>query len=88
MSEEKNQGQPSWRIRRKFFGYTIAFASLMMVYVAFRWDDLEIARELIAFSTAVWLGVLGFYTTGATLEDINLYGKYRKGENYEQEYGD
>lgn len=83
MSEDRNQGQPSWKIRRIFFGYTIAFASLVMIYVAFRWDDLEIARELIAFSTAVWLAVLGFYTTGATLEDINLYGKYRKGEDYD-----
>jgi hypothetical protein len=83
MSEDGNLNLPSWRIRRRFFAYTIAFASIIMLYVAFRWDDLNIARELIAFSTAVWLAVLGFYTTGATLEDINLYGKYRRSENYE-----
>ncbi len=88
MENDKNGKSPSWRVRRRFFAYTIGFASFTMVYVAFRWEDLGIATELIAFSTAVWLGVLGFYTTGATLEDINLYGKYRKGENYEQEYGD
>lgn len=83
MSEDRNKNMPSWRIRRRFFGYTIVFASLTMIYVAFRWDDLEIARELIAFSTAVWLAVLGFYTTGATIEDINLYGKYQRGEEYD-----
>lgn len=83
MSEHRNGKSPSWKIRRRFFAYTIAFASVMMLYVAFRWDDLNIARELIAFSTAVWLAVLGFYTTGATLEDINLYGKYRRGEEYD-----
>lgn len=80
MSEGRNEKSPSWKIRRRFFAYTIAFASAIMLYVAIRWDDLEIARELIAFSTAVWLAVLGFYTTGATLEDINLYGKYRRSE--------
>jgi hypothetical protein len=49
------------------------------------WDDLIIARELIVMATALWLGVLGFYTTGATLEDIQLNGKYKdyKGEEYE-----
>ena len=83
MSTDRNGSTPSWRIRRRFFAYTIAFASLVMLYVAFRWDDLDIARELIAFSTAVWLAVLGFYTTGATLEDINLYGKYRRSEDYD-----
>jgi hypothetical protein len=83
MSTDRNGSTPSWRIRRRFFAYTIGFASLMMLYVALRWDDLNIARELIAFSTAVWLAVLGFYTTGATLEDINLYGKYRRSEEYD-----
>lgn len=86
MTEEQDRKMPSWKIRRKFFAYTIAFASAIIVYVAFRWDDMEIARELIAFATAVWLAVLGFYTTGATIEDINLYGKYRRGDNYEHEY--
>ena len=83
MENNRNGKSPSWKIRRRFFAYTIAFASVMMLYVAIRWDDLNIARELIAFSTAVWLAVLGFYTTGATLEDINLYGKYRRGDYYD-----
>jgi hypothetical protein len=84
----RNNGQPSWRIRRRFFAYTIAFASSLIVYVIFRWEDLAIATELIAFAASVWLAVLGFYTTGATLEDINLYGKYKRiGENNnESEY--
>jgi hypothetical protein len=81
-----DSSHPSWRVRRKFFAFTVCFAALMTVYVAFRWEDLSIARELIVMATALWLGVLGFYTTGATLEDINLYGKYKlyKGDNDEE----
>ena len=44
-----------------------------------------IANELIGFVTAVWLAVLGFYTTGATYEDITIYRK-NKEIDYEQEY--
>jgi len=75
---------PSWRIRRRFFGFTVGFAAALTLYVALRWDDLIIARELIVMATALWLGVLGFYTTGATLEDIQLHGKYKayEGEDY------
>lgn len=76
---------PSWKVRRKFFAFTIGFAAAMTLYVALRWDDLIIARELIVMATALWLGVLGFYTTGATLEDIQLHGKYKA---YEGEYYD
>ena len=84
---DRNEGQPSWKIRRRFFAYTIFFASALIIYVIARWEDLAIATELIAFAGSVWLAVLGFYTTGATLEDINLYGKYRrKGEINESEY--
>lgn len=87
MPNQEQTNKPSWIIRRKFFAYSVGFASLIIVYVAFRWDDLEIARELIAFATAIWLSVLGFYTTGATIEDINLYGKYKmNGDYYDQEY--
>jgi len=83
--ENRNMGKPSWKVRRKFFAYTIGFASLVMVYVLLRWEDLMIANELIGFATAVWLAVLGFYTTGATYEDINIYRK-NKEIDYEQEY--
>ena len=76
---------PSWKIRRRFFAFTVGFSAALTLYVAFMWDDLIIARELIVMATALWLGVLGFYTTGATLEDIQLNGKYKdyKGEEYE-----
>jgi hypothetical protein len=82
----RNEKNPSWRIRRRFFAFTVGFAALMTVYVALRWDDLNIARELIVMATALWLGVLGFYTTGATIEDVQLYGKYKyyEGENYDK----
>ena len=85
---ENNNKRPSWKIRRKFFAYTIFFASALIIYVVARWEDLAIATELIAFAGSVWLAVLGFYTTGATVEDINLYGKYKgTGENTnESEY--
>ena len=82
-SMNRNEKNPSWRIRRRFFAFTVGFAALMTVYVALRWDDLNIARELIVMATALWLGVLGFYTTGATLEDIQLYGKYKYYEGEE-----
>lgn len=89
MAEDRNEGKPSWKIRRKFFAYTIGFASFVMLYVVIRWEDLLIATELIGFATAVWLAVLGFYTTGATYEDISIlrrnkevryeeYKEYRK----------
>ena len=80
-----NRTNPSWKVRRKFFAFTVGFSAIMTVYVALRWDDLNIARELIVMATALWLGVLGFYTTGATLEDIQLYGKYKyyEGEEYD-----
>lgn len=85
MIESRNENKPSWRVRRRFFAYTIAFASSVMVYVMIRWDDILIATELIAFSTAVWLAVLGFYTTGATYEDIKLFRK-NKETDYDEEY--
>ena len=85
MAEDRNEGKPSWKVRRKFFGYTIGFASFVMIYVIIRWDDLLIATELISFATSVWLAVLGFYTTGATYEDITIL-KRSKETNYEQEY--
>ena len=85
MAEDRNEGKPSWKVRRKFFGYTIGFASFVMIYVIIRWDDLLIATELISFATAVWLAVLGFYTTGATYEDVTILRR-NKETNYEQEY--
>lgn len=81
----EDPARPSWKIRRKFFAYTIAFASALIIYVLIRWEDLAIATELIAFAGSVWLAVLGFYTTGATIEDVNLYGKYK---NYSKESND
>lgn len=56
-----------------------------MIYVIIRWDDLLIATELISFATAVWLAVLGFYTTGATYEDVTILRR-NKETSYEQEY--
>jgi len=85
MAEDRNEGKPSWKIRRKFFAYTIGFASFIMLYVILRWEDLMIANELIGFATAVWLAVLGFYTSGATYEDVRLYTK-NKEIDYEREY--
>lgn len=85
MAEDRNEGKPSWKIRRKFFAYTIGFASFVMLYVLIRWEDLLIANELISFATAVWLAVLGFYTTGATYEDVTTFRR-NKEINYEQEY--
>lgn len=85
MTEDGNSGKPSWKVRRKLFGYTIGFASFIMIYVIIKWEDLLIATELIAFATAVWLAVLGFYTTGATYEDIKLFRK-NKETDYDEEY--
>ena len=73
-----NNGQdqftkPSWRIRRRFFLFTVAFSAATIIYVAYKWQDLKIATELIVMATSLWLGVLAFYTAGATLEDIKLF---------------
>lgn len=70
---DRNQDGPSWKHRRRFFYFTVAFAALLTVYVAVRWDDLDIAAELITLAGSLWLGVLGFYTTGAVYEDVKLW---------------
>lgn len=85
MAGNDNPNKPSWKIRRKFFAYTIAFSSLIISYVVFRWEDLAIATELIVFATSLWLAVLGFYTTGATYEDVKLFRNYKE-TDYEQQY--
>jgi len=85
MAASDNPNKPSWKIRRKFFAYTIVFSSLIILYVALRWEDLAIATELIVFATSLWLAVLGFYTTGATYEDVKLFKSYKE-IDYEKEY--
>lgn len=66
---------PSWRIRRRAIFGSMLFGAGIVVYVALRWDDFRIAETLALGGFGLIAAAVGFYTGGATYEDVKLYGR-------------
>ena len=64
---------PSWKMRRRAVFTSLLFGFVLLLYVAFRWEDLRIAEVLAVGAFAMIGTVVSAYIAGATIEDIKLY---------------
>lgn len=69
---ERNPGQSSWRIRRRFMFAVSAFCMWVVAYVL--WKDLTSgpADTAVTMAFLTLLGIVGSYVFGATWEDISM----------------
>lgn len=69
---ERNPGQSSWRIRRRFMFAVSAFCMWVVAYVL--WQDLTSgpADTAVTMAFLTLLGIVGSYVFGATWEDISM----------------
>ena len=69
---DRNPGQSSWRIRRRFMFAVSAFCMWTVAYVL--WRDLSSgpADTAVTMSFLTLLGIVGSYVFGATWEDIRM----------------
>ena len=51
------------------------FGAAVVTYVALRWDDIRIAETLALGGFGLIAAAVGFYTGGATYEDVRLHGR-------------
>lgn len=70
-----NQSKPSWKFRRRALFASMVFGAVIVVYVAFRWEDLRIAETLALGGFGLIAAALATYTGGATYEDVRLHGR-------------
>lgn len=57
----------------------MVFGAAIVVYVAIRWDDLRIAETLALGGFGLIAAAVGFYTGGATYEDVKLHRRLSDG---------
>lgn len=69
---DRNPGQSSWRIRRRFMFAVSAFCMWAVAYVL--WKDLSSgpADTAVTMAFLTLLGIVGSYVFGATWEDISM----------------
>lgn len=72
MDLDRNPGQSSWRIRRRFMFVVSAFCMWAVAYVL--WKDLSSgpADTAVTMAFLTLLGIVGSYVFGATWEDISM----------------
>lgn len=70
--KDRNPGQSSWRIRRRFMFAVSAFCMWTVAYVL--WRDLSSgpADTAVTMAFLTLLGIVGSYVFGATWEDISM----------------
>lgn len=70
--KDRNPGQSSWRIRRRFMFAVSAFCMWTIAYVL--WRDLSSgpADTAVTMAFLTLLGIVGSYVFGATWEDISM----------------
>lgn len=61
--------QPSWKMRRRAVFGTLVFSAGIILMVAIRWDDTELAQTLVLSMAGLMGSIVAAYTGFATWED-------------------
>lgn len=70
--KDRNPGQSSWRIRRRFMFAVSAFCMWTVAYVLWRGLSSGPADTAVTMAFLTLLGIVGSYVFGATWEDISM----------------
>lgn len=65
--------KPSWKLRRRAVFGSMVFGAVVVVYVAFRWDDTSLAQTLALGGFSLIGAVVAAYVGGAAYEDVRTY---------------
>jgi hypothetical protein len=87
LQEEEQQGQPSWKYRRRLIFTSFYLGVAMIVFAAGTFFfDTQVGVELIVGGVALITLVTGAYVGAATFEDVKLWGRssYRRDEVWQR----
>lgn len=70
---KQDLSQPSWKFRRRAIFGSLIFSALIILYVAFRWDDTQIGDTLALGAFGLMGAIVASYIGGATYQDVKLY---------------
>jgi peptidoglycan/LPS O-acetylase OafA/YrhL len=76
-------GKPSWKLRRRAVFGSLVFGAFIVLYVALRWDDKQIAETLALGGFGLMGSVVAAYIGGATYEDVRLHRSNRHDDDAE-----
>jgi len=74
---EDLSAMPSWKFRRRAVFMSLIFAGAVIAYVAFRWEDTQIAQTLVLGAFALIGAIVAAYIGGATYQDVKLWQPMR-----------
>jgi disulfide bond formation protein DsbB len=74
---EDLNAMPSWKFRRRAVFMSLIFAGAVIAYVAFRWEDTQIAQTLVLGAFALIGAIVAAYIGGATYQDVKLWQPMR-----------
>ena len=69
--KQRNPGQSSWKIRRRFMFAISLFCCAVVGYVLYRGLDTKPADTAMTMAFLTLISILGSYVFGATWEDIS-----------------
>lgn len=72
MSTDRNEGKPSWRIRRRIIIATLIFCAAEVAYLTGWGDDTRLAEAIATGCLLLAGSVIGSYVFGAAWQDIKL----------------
>jgi len=76
LEEERKTGRPSWKYRRRliFGSYYLGVAMIIFAAVTLFFDT-QVGVELVVGGVALITIITTVYVGGATIEDVNLWGR-------------
>lgn len=75
MSQQESQPGPSWKLRRRAVFFSMLFGAAIIAYVAWKWEDMQIAETLALGGFGLIGTVVAAYIGGAAYEDTKLFPK-------------